>query len=133
MLAYASGSSVVFLPLPPCGAGEGVLWLETTARRPAIRRTASPAAQGGRGPMRTSAEEPLPVTPDDAFLRDIIADPDDDGLRLIYADWLDDHGDPERAEFIRVQCRLAQIEDLDAERLELEDRAEELLAKNQGR
>src|SRR5262245_22546514 len=39
----------------------------------------------------------------------IIADADDDGPRLIYADWLEDHGDPVRAEFIRVQCRLADL------------------------
>src|SRR5687768_678746 len=43
-----------------------------------------------------------------AFLSDIIADPDDDTPRLIYADWLDDHDDPDRGEFIRVQCRLAR-------------------------
>jgi uncharacterized protein (TIGR02996 family) len=30
--------------------------------------------------------------------------PLDDIPRLIYADWLDEHGDPERAELIRIQC-----------------------------
>jgi uncharacterized protein (TIGR02996 family) len=34
--------------------------------------------------------------------------PDDDTPRLVYADWLAEHGDPERAEFIRVQCELAR-------------------------
>jgi uncharacterized protein (TIGR02996 family) len=43
-------------------------------------------------------------------LRGIVENLDDDGPRLVYADWLDDHGDPERAEFIRVQCRLAERE-----------------------
>src|SRR5438270_1506512 len=33
----------------------------------------------------------------------VCADPDDDGPRLLYADWLDERGDP-RGEFIRVQC-----------------------------
>jgi uncharacterized protein (TIGR02996 family) len=33
--------------------------------------------------------------------------PGDDTPRLIYADWLDDHDDHDRAEFIRVQCELA--------------------------
>lgn len=48
-----------------------------------------------------------------AFLADIIAAPDDDTPRLIYADWLEDpdHNpgplQPEWAEFIRVQCWLA--------------------------
>src|SRR5205807_10301364 len=40
------------------------------------------------------------------FLQAILDDPDDDMLRLIYADWLEERGDP-RAEFIRVQCELA--------------------------
>ncbi len=43
------------------------------------------------------------------FLRAIIAAPDDDLPRLIFADWLDEHDDGERAEFIRVQCELARL------------------------
>jgi uncharacterized protein (TIGR02996 family) len=43
----------------------------------------------------------------DSFLQAIIDNPDDDAPRLIYADWLDEHGDPERAEFIRLQCARA--------------------------
>jgi uncharacterized protein (TIGR02996 family) len=42
------------------------------------------------------------------LLRAILDNPDDDTPRLIYADWLDEHGDPGRAEFVRVQCRLAE-------------------------
>ncbi len=41
------------------------------------------------------------------FLDAICADPHDIGLRLIYADALDDAGDTARAEFIRVQVELA--------------------------
>jgi uncharacterized protein (TIGR02996 family) len=41
------------------------------------------------------------------FLQDIIEHPEDDTPRLIYADWLEDHGDPDRATFIRIQCELA--------------------------
>jgi len=41
-----------------------------------------------------------------AFLRSIQETPEDDAPRLVYADWLDDHGDAERADFIRTQCRL---------------------------
>ncbi len=41
------------------------------------------------------------------LLTAIIEEPDSDDLRLIYADWIDEHGEPERAEFIRVQCELA--------------------------
>jgi uncharacterized protein (TIGR02996 family) len=43
------------------------------------------------------------------FLRAILENPDDDAPRLIYADWLDENGEPERAEFIRVQCSLALV------------------------
>lgn len=43
-----------------------------------------------------------------ALLAAIRAAPDDDAPRLIYADWLEEHGQPERAEFIRVQCELAR-------------------------
>src|SRR5262245_58863227 len=41
-----------------------------------------------------------------AFLKAIAEAPDDDGPRLVYADWLEEHGDPARAEFIRVRCEL---------------------------
>jgi uncharacterized protein (TIGR02996 family) len=40
----------------------------------------------------------------------ILEEPDDDTHRLVYADWLDEHGDPDRAEFIRVQCELTRLE-----------------------
>ena len=45
------------------------------------------------------------------FLRTILEDPEDDTHRLIYADWLEEHGDCDRAEFIRVQCELEPIRD----------------------
>jgi uncharacterized protein (TIGR02996 family) len=43
------------------------------------------------------------------FLRAICADPEDDTVRLAYADWLDENGDPDRAEFIRasIACHRA--------------------------
>jgi len=46
-----------------------------------------------------------------ALLAAIRAAPDDDAPRLVYADWLDEHAQPERAEFIRVQCALARTAD----------------------
>jgi uncharacterized protein (TIGR02996 family) len=48
------------------------------------------------------------MTDEPALLAAIAARPDDDTPRLVYADWLDDHGDANRAEFIRLQCALAQ-------------------------
>jgi uncharacterized protein (TIGR02996 family) len=44
----------------------------------------------------------------DAFLAAILAAPADDLPRLIFADWLDEHGDADRAEFIRLQCAAAR-------------------------
>lgn len=43
------------------------------------------------------------MTDSDDLLRAVIANPDDDTPRLIFADWLDDRGDHARADFIRVQ------------------------------
>ncbi|HEX3148978.1 MAG TPA: TIGR02996 domain-containing protein [Gemmataceae bacterium] len=47
------------------------------------------------------------MTDADALLQSILAAPDDDAPRLIYADWLDEHGDADRAAFIRAQIELA--------------------------
>src|SRR5687767_1651799 len=44
------------------------------------------------------------------FYRAILAAPDDDGPRLVFADWLEERGELARAEFIRVQCRLARTD-----------------------
>jgi uncharacterized protein (TIGR02996 family) len=43
-----------------------------------------------------------------ALLQAILDDPDDDAVRLVYADWLEERGDP-RAEFIRVGVQLAHL------------------------
>jgi uncharacterized protein (TIGR02996 family) len=67
---------------------------------------------------------------DEGFLQAIIDDPDDDSVRLIYADWLDDHGDPARAEFIRVQIELSRLPEDDDRRPELETREGQLLAEH---
>jgi uncharacterized protein (TIGR02996 family) len=64
-----------------------------------------------------------------AFLDAVIAAPDDDAPRLIYADWLDEHNQSERAEFIRLQCELARMERFDPCRLPLEKREQEILKK----
>src|SRR5262249_10870850 len=68
-------------------------------------------------------------THDEAFIEAIVESPDDDGLRLIYADWLDERGDP-RGEFIRVQVQLARLPEDDPRQEELEARASELLEEH---
>lgn len=46
-----------------------------------------------------------PMTSDgDALFLAICEHPDEDTARLVYADWLQENGQPERAEFIRLQC-----------------------------
>ena len=45
----------------------------------------------------------------EALLRAVLEAPDDDAPRLVYADWLEEHGEAERAEFIRVDCALAAV------------------------
>ncbi len=64
--------------------------------------------------MQTEAE---------AFLQRIRAYPDDDAQRLIFADWLDEEGDP-RGQFIRVQLALAHLAEHDraGDNLRIEER-----------
>jgi uncharacterized protein (TIGR02996 family) len=64
---------------------------------------------------------------DDALLRAVLAAPDDDAPRLIYADWLDEEGDCDRAEFIRVQIALARTDEHDPRYRELHQRESDLL------
>jgi uncharacterized protein (TIGR02996 family) len=62
-----------------------------------------------------------------SFLQAILAAPDDDTPRLVFADWLDEQGDDARSEFIRAQCRLARLPAGDPRRPPLNTRARELL------
>jgi uncharacterized protein (TIGR02996 family) len=66
-----------------------------------------------------------------AFLAAIRDNPEDDLPRLIYADWLEEHGEPERAEFIRVQCELARLSNGDPRGLRLIERQDELWSAHQ--
>ena len=64
------------------------------------------------------------------FLRLIFADPDADGPRLVYADWLAEQGQSARAEFIRVQCALAALPAEDPQTTALRTRADVLLEQH---
>src|SRR5215472_8143648 len=64
------------------------------------------------------------------FLQDILEHPDEDAPRLIYADWLDENGDSDRAEFIRVQCEQAKLPWDDDRQSELLAREAQLLARH---
>jgi uncharacterized protein (TIGR02996 family) len=64
------------------------------------------------------------MTDEPALLAAIADRPDDDTPRLVYADWLDDHGAADRAEFIRLQCMLARDHEDDPAAAERADELE---------
>jgi uncharacterized protein (TIGR02996 family) len=72
------------------------------------------------------------MTPEEAFLEDILAHPEDDTPRLIFADWLDDRNEP-LGEFIRIQVELAKLPDNHPRRSRLEWRCEQLLEQHEVR
>ena len=51
-----------------------------------------------------------PISEHEPFLRAIIEAPDDDAVRLVYSDWLEENGDIERATYIRTSIQLARAE-----------------------
>jgi carbon storage regulator CsrA len=70
--------------------------------------------------------QPPPRSPEElAFLQAVLETPDDEGIRLIFADWLEEQDDP-RGEFIRVQCRLAGLDVTGKERQALQAREYDL-------
>ena len=66
----------------------------------------------------------------EAMLRLVTAHPDQDGPRLIFADWLCERGDP-RGHFIRHQCELAQPNVPESRRAELQATIDALLKNHQ--
>jgi uncharacterized protein (TIGR02996 family) len=67
-----------------------------------------------------------------ALLAAIWEHPHEDTPRLVYADWLQETGDAAnvaRAEFIRVQCRLAQLDAWDEAACALQEREKQLWKK----
>src|SRR6478672_5831059 len=67
----------------------------------AKKRAKKPPEEATQPPPTTSAEE--------GFIQAILADPDDDAHRLVYADWFGENGQPERAEFMRLQIARARL------------------------
>src|SRR5438105_14033696 len=67
-----------------------------------------------------------------ALFETILNEPDEDANGLVYADWLDDHGEADHAEFIRVQCEFARLPVGDARQVDLEVRAGVLLEEHRG-
>src|SRR5687767_8653404 len=66
----------------------------------------------------------------DGFLADIIEHPEDDTPRLVFADWLEDQGEPaglDLAEFIRLQITLEEPRDEGPALWAMRQREKELL------
>jgi uncharacterized protein (TIGR02996 family) len=73
--------------------------------------------------LRATAQEGKPMTDESAFMRAILADPGNIGLRLAYADWLEETGGAKflrRARYIRLECELDGLPPEDKRRPELE-------------
>jgi uncharacterized protein (TIGR02996 family) len=66
----------------------------------------------------------------EGLLRDIQARPDDDGPRLVCADWHEENGDADRAAFIRAQIALARMSLWDPRRRALTRQEYDLFARH---
>jgi uncharacterized protein (TIGR02996 family) len=75
----------------------------------------------------------MAFTDEQPFLDAVFARYHDDAPRLVYADYLDDAGDPDRAELVRIQVALARLPDDHPRKPELVDRQDELIAANSAR
>jgi uncharacterized protein (TIGR02996 family) len=69
------------------------------------------------------------MTEQDAFVQAIIECPDDDALHLIFADWLEDDGQPERAGFIRSQIERQHLPPNDPRQVGMEKWEHSLLLR----
>ncbi|MCB9676339.1 MAG: TIGR02996 domain-containing protein [Alphaproteobacteria bacterium] len=65
-----------------------------------------------------------------ALLDAVIERPDDDALRLVLADAIEEDGDAPRAELVRLQCRLARLPAWCAEARDLTDHTRLLMAQH---
>ncbi|MFY7950959.1 MAG: TIGR02996 domain-containing protein, partial [Armatimonadaceae bacterium] len=66
-----------------------------------------------------------------ALYKAVLASPDDDLPRLVYADRLEELGQPARAEFIRLQCHVAATKPWDEGHADALVRSEVLYEKHQ--
>jgi uncharacterized protein (TIGR02996 family) len=84
--------------------------------------------RGDRLALTVQLERPRRSTHNGAgLLEAVLATPDDDGPRLVYADWLTEQGDP-RGELIAIQCARSRLDSDAPEQKLLEEREWTLLS-----
>jgi uncharacterized protein (TIGR02996 family) len=71
------------------------------------------------------------VKDEDALINAILANPEDDELRQVYADWLEERGDP-CGEFLRTEATLATLPEKDKRAGKLRARLQEMRARIDG-
>ncbi len=64
------------------------------------------------------------------LLRAVCEEPDDDALRLVYADWLSENGQEARADLIRTQIAAERLPEYAPARMDLEARAYRLVSEH---
>src|SRR4051794_27785012 len=84
-----------------------VLSTHAATCRPRVRVQCPENLRNTRGPAVAKSKQSAAER--SGLLEAIRAQAREDGPRLIFADWLDDHGEPERAEFIRLQCEESRL------------------------
>ncbi len=72
------------------------------------------------------------MTDREALLAAIIANPEEDTPRLMFADWLQESGDEARAQFIRLQIEVARAEPFTPEARTAAEAAKRLLDEHRG-
>jgi uncharacterized protein (TIGR02996 family) len=102
------------------GGGAARLGAATLARYAVFVQSSSANRKLSRGTrFLYQTEEPGPRTPRPAapahdlagLLRAVLDEPGDDNIRLVCADWYEENGQPERAEFIRLQIEQGRLDE----------------------
>jgi uncharacterized protein (TIGR02996 family) len=113
---------------PRTRSGIGLVWPELAGWARKMENNRARAERWARARGRLT----LPVTgrvvegSEANLLAAIVAAPDDDEPRLVYADWLIERGEP-HGELIRLECELARTDERSARALELHQIIEPML------
>jgi uncharacterized protein (TIGR02996 family) len=97
-------------------------------KKPATAKAQAAAKPSANKPGKTIATQPMSDR-QRQFLADIISNPEDKKARLVYADLLQEQGDP-RGEFIILQCTRAELPETDERAAALDAQIAELLKKH---